>query len=125
MTNTALPIKRYMRAALKEFHEYVMHDILGHIPNLTSRAMFGGYGLYQDGRIFGIITDVGELRFKVDDTNRAQYEAHGSTPFVYTGHKSKKPTTMQYYLVPEEITENKEIVTDWVFESASIGDKKP
>ena len=113
-----------MKESVKEFHQYIIHDVLGHIPKLTSKSMFGGYGLHQDGRIFGIITDVGELRFKVDDSNRQQYEDLGSTPFVYTGHKKRGPTTMNYYLVPEEIMEDQEKIADWVFQSAELSKKK-
>ena len=50
------------------FHEYVMRDFLGDISGITSRAMFGGWGVYKDGTIFGIIFD-GELYFKVDKSN--------------------------------------------------------
>lgn len=109
-----------MDAALKQYCEYVLHDILGHVDGVTSRAMFGGYGLYVDGVIFGIITASDELRFKVADSNRAQYEALGSTPFIYTGHKDKKPTVMNYYLVPEEVQEDRERVLEWLQQSAAL-----
>ena len=113
-----------MNQALKNYHEYVIGDVLGHIEGITSRAMFGGYGLYLDGAIFGIITDDGELRFKVADSNRAQYEAAGSSPFVYTGHKDRKPTVMQYWLVPEEVQEDRELVKEWVRQSAALSNGK-
>ena len=112
-----------MDAAMEQYHAYVMGDVLGHIAGITSRKMFGGYGLYLDGAIFGIITDVDELRFKVDASNRAQYEALGSTPFVYTGHKNKKPVTMNYYLVPEKVQEDRERLEEWVRQSAALSKK--
>jgi len=106
------------------FHEYVIHDVLGHIKGITSRKMFGGYGLYLDGAIFSIITDVDELRFKVDDSNREQYEAIGSTPFIYHGHKNRKPTIMNYYLIPKEIMEDRDTLHEWVEQSAALSRKK-
>ena len=42
---------------MESFHEYVIGDVLGHISGITSRKMFGGYGIYLDGVIFAIITD--------------------------------------------------------------------
>ena len=102
--------------ALTTYHDYV----LGHIEGVTSRKMFGGYGLYLDGAFFAIITAPDELRFKVDASNRAQYEQYGSTPFVYTGHKDKKPVVMQYYLVPEEVQEDRELVEAWARQSAAL-----
>lgn len=86
--------------------------------------MFGGYGIYLDGAIFAMITDEGELRFKVDDSNRQQYEDMGSTPFVYEGHKSRGPITMNYYLVPEEVMEDREKLTDWAYQSAELSKNK-
>jgi DNA transformation protein len=100
---------------------YVLSDMLGHIDGITSKKMFGGYGLYYKGTIFGIITDVDELRFKVDDTTRPQYEERGSTPFVYTGHTSHTmPTVMQYYLVPDEVQEERELVEQWLLDAVAV-----
>jgi DNA transformation protein len=113
-----------MAQPIKDYTEYIVGDVLGHIPTISSRAMFGGYGLYYEGVIFGIITDVDELRFKVDDSNRKQYENMGSTPFVYTGHKDKKPSIMQYYLVPTEIQEDRERVEEWLLQSVEISKQK-
>lgn len=112
-----------MNKAITDFHDYVITDILGHIEGITSRKMFGGYGIYLDGNIFAIITDDAELRFKVDDSNRSQYEELGSTPFVYTGHKKRGPVTMNYYLVPEEIMEDREKIEAWAQQSASLSKK--
>jgi len=109
---------------MKDYHEYVMGDVLGHVEGVASRPMFGGYGLYLNGAIFGIITDVDELRFKVDETNRAQYEALGSTPFEYTGRKDKKAVVMSYYLVPEEVQEDREKIESWTRQSAALSKRR-
>ena len=94
-----------MTKPIVEFHDYVMGDVLINMSDITSKRMFGGYGLYQDGSIFAIITDESELYFKVDDTNREEFKKRGSHQFIYTGHKNKKPTGMPYWLLPEEIFE--------------------
>lgn len=31
-----------------DFHDYVINDLLSEIPGITSRKMFGGYGIYKD-----------------------------------------------------------------------------
>jgi len=113
-----------MDKAITAFHDYVVGDVLVHISGVTSRTMFGGYGLYLNGAIFAIITSDTELRFKVDDSNRAEYEAVGSTPLTYTGHKDNKPTVMQYWLVPEEVMEDREHIANWVEAAAAISRKK-
>jgi len=109
-----------MDAALESYKNYVVEDLLGHLEHVRARAMFGGYGLYLKGAFFAIIVDDGELRFKVNDTNRAQYEALGSGPFIYTGHKNIKPVTMSYYLVPNEVLEDRERLTERAEQSAAL-----
>ena len=90
----------------QSFHDYVVHDILTDLPAISSKSMFGGWGIYQHGVIFAIIAD-GELYFKIGDHNRAQFEAMNSHPFTYS-KKDGKTATMQYWLVPEEVLEDRE-----------------
>lgn len=101
----------------KSFHDYVVHDLLGNISGIASRAMFGGWGIYKSKLIFGIIAG-GELYFKVGIENRSEFERMGSHPFVYTGHK--KPVTMSYWLVPEDVLEDRERLRDLMEKSVSI-----
>jgi len=113
-----------MSKPIADFHDYVMADVLGHIENITSKRMFGGYGIYLDGVIFAIITSDSELYFKVGDENRAQFETLGSSQFIYKGHKNKKPTPMPYWIVPEEIMEDREKIEEWARQSAVLSKKK-
>lgn len=107
-----------------EFHEYVLNDLFGDFDGVTSKRMFGGYGFYLDGNIFAIIVE-DELYFKVDERNKSEYESHGSHPFVYEGHKNKGPVEMPYWLLPEEIMSDSELLYDWMVTSAEISkDKK-
>ena len=100
------------------FHDYVVFDLLADIQGITSRAMFGGWAIYENEAIFGIIVE-GELYFKVDDNNRSEFERAGSHPFVYT-KRDGKPITMSYWLVPEDITEDRERLRDLVERSVAI-----
>lgn len=109
-----------MNQAVVEFHRYVIEDVLDEIPNITSKRMFGGYGIYKSGAIFAIILSGSELYFKVDKSNQADYEALDSHQFTYTGHKNKKPTLMPYWTLPEEIMEDKELLALWVEKSVAI-----
>ncbi len=64
--------------------------------------MFGGVGLYSDDTFFGILAaDV--LYFKVDDTNRRQYEQADSKPLK---PYADRPMTMSYYDVPASVVED-------------------
>ena len=46
--------------------------------------MFGGAGVYCDGVMFALVPR-DTLYFRVDDGNRAAYEAEGLEPFTYDG----------------------------------------
>lgn len=108
-------------AKKNEIIEYFVHDLLGHVSGVTSRAMFGGYGLYRDGFIFAITVE-DELYFKTDAESEAKFEKYGSEPFVYSQGKHK-PTKMPYWKLPEEVMEDKELLADWVEASAEITKK--
>ena len=75
------------------FKDYVL-DQLKNVSGVAARAMFGGYGIYRSGVMFGLIAEKG-LYFKVDDGNRADFQAKKSEPFVYESG-GRKPVTMSY-----------------------------
>ena len=82
-------------------------DVVG----VTYKKMFGGMGLYKNGVVFGMIIQ-GELYFKVDDTNREEFESRKSVPFVYQSRG--KNVQLPYYKLPEEILESPEELNAWV-----------
>ena len=62
-----------------EFLEFLLDQLSGW-GGVTARKMFGGAGLYRDGKMFGLIAgDVAYL--KVDDTNRQAFADAGCKPF--------------------------------------------
>ena len=105
----------------KAYKDYICNDILGHISGIHSRAMFGGYGIYREGLIFAIIV-TNQLYFKVDDTNKGDYEQLESQPFTY--HGKGKPIQMSYWEVPESVMEDPEKVEEWMTVSLAISEKK-
>ena len=103
------------------FHEYIMYEVFQGIEGLSSRSMFGGFGIYKNSVFFALIGD-GELYFKVGDNNKADYKKSNSKPFVYTGHKGKD-VTLSYWLLPEEIMENKNELIRWIDKAVDTGIK--
>lgn len=88
------------------FVQYVVEDLLSYQEGVVSRAMFGGYGIYRLGIMFGLVED-GELYFKVADDQKERYRGFGSRPFTYT--KEGKTQELSYYFIPEEVQENREL----------------
>jgi DNA transformation protein and related proteins len=99
-----------------------MEELMGDMPGVTSRAMFGGWGIYKDGVIFAIIAD-GRLYFKVGSGNQQDFESRGSESFMYQMPNGKK-TTMSYRELPEEIAENKNELVGWIDKSVAEHKKK-
>jgi DNA transformation protein len=100
---------RSLRVA-PEFRDFVL-DQLARVPELRSKSMFGGVGLYSGERFFGIVA-ADELFLKVDDSNRAAYEAAGSEPFRPLADP-KRAVSMSYWRVPIEVLEDPAELAEW------------
>jgi len=102
-----------------EYLTYVI-DQLDCIGPVRARKMFGGAGLYFDDLFFALVAD-DVLYFKVDDSNRPDYEAAGMNPFKPFPDKSN---VMQYYEVPIEALENRETLRDWAQKAIDVARRK-
>lgn len=91
------------------YKEFIQELFSGFGP-VTIRDMFGGGGVFHDGIMFAIIADE-TLYLKVDDTNRASFEAEGMEPFSY--HAKDRVNTMSYWEVPERLYDDPEEFTAW------------
>lgn len=94
------------------FRDYVVNDLLAEVLGISSRAMFGGHGVYKNGKIFAISID-GELYLKANDETKNFFAKHDSRPFTYS-KKNGKVYMMNYWSVPEEIFENQEKFSEWI-----------
>lgn len=109
--------------------DYIDHviDMLASWSPVTARKMFGGCGFYRDGLMFGIYA--GEaIYFKVDDSNRSDYEAAGAEPFSYEA-KGKRVTT-SYWQVPADVLDDENPLGEWATKAyaaavAAAAAKKP
>ncbi|MBT3360074.1 MAG: TfoX/Sxy family protein [Rhodospirillales bacterium] len=91
-----------------EFRDFLI-EMLEPLGKVTARSMFGGAGVYLDGTIIGLIAgDV--LYFKVDDTNRPDFEAAGTGPFIPF---EDKPYPMSYWEVPADVLEDQNELCGW------------
>jgi DNA transformation protein and related proteins len=109
-------------AVSKTYREETL-ALLGQVAPVTDRSMFGGVGIYSDGLFFALM-DNDRLYFKVDDSNRGDYEAAGKGPFMPFGDESH---VMQYYEVPADVMEDTNELSVWVDRSVAVAraKKKP
>lgn len=97
------------------FRAFALEQLRG-VADLHDRSMFGGVGIYSGDVFFALIArDV--LHFKVDDTNRAEYEAAGSTPFKPYLDRS---SVMPYYAVPVTVLEDAEMLVEWAQRAIAV-----
>ncbi len=105
-----------------KFIDFVTQDLLPEMGGLSVRAMFGAFGLYKDGMIFGLI-DEDQLYFKVDRTNQKEYEERGSRPLTYRSSRGKL-VKLPYWEVPAEIMDDREEILRWARLSYQIGSRQ-
>ncbi len=73
--------------------------------------MFGAAGVYADDLMFALIAD-DALYLRVDDEIRPQFEAAGSTPFVYRTHDGQE-MSLGYWRAPDDALEGPDEAEPW------------
>ena len=77
---------------------------------VRARAMFGGWGVFLDSVMLGLIAS-DALYFRVDEETKDEFAAAGSQPFVYEA-KGKR-MEMAYWLAPEGSLEDSDTLLPW------------
>ena len=93
-------------------------DQLTPLGDARGRPMFGGYGVYLDGLIIGLIA-FDSFYLKVDDRNRPDFEAAGSAPFSYDT-RSGTNTITAYWEVPADVLEDSDQLREWALKSLAV-----
>ncbi len=91
-----------------------MHIVqsLSDLENISSRKMFGGFGIFKDKTMFGLVNSNGVLFFKADNSTIPKFEKEGSS----------KHGRMPYYEVPDKISQDKNKLLEWASEAISIAE---
>jgi DNA transformation protein and related proteins len=97
-----------------------LEDRLQPLPELELRAMFGGFGIYADGTMFGIL-HTGRMYLKTDDATRPAFSALGSEPF-----RPKRGSALASYLeVPPEVLEDEQELLAWSRRALAVARATP
>lgn len=83
---------------------------LAPLGEVTCRKMFGGIGIFESKLMFAMITSDGGIYFKVDDSNRAQFEKAGSQQF----------RSMPYMELPAKVLNNTRSLRKWAGDSLAV-----
>jgi DNA transformation protein and related proteins len=91
------------------FRTFVLEQLGRGVQRIRGRSMFGGVGIYCGEFFFALIAD-DILYFKVDESNRPDFEARGMGPFRPYGEGGE---VMQYYHVPDDLLDDAEVLGEW------------
>jgi DNA transformation protein len=105
--------------AVSESLVALLKEQLEPLGRITLKRMFSGAGVYCDGVIFGLILR-DTLHFKVDDSNRAEYEAEGMAPFSYEA-KGRTIQLGAYWRVPERLLDEPDEMLAWARAALAAG----
>jgi DNA transformation protein len=97
-------------ATRSEFVDYLLEQ-LAPLGDVSARGMFGGWGIYHEGRMFALVAD-DTVYFKVDDANRTDFEREGLQPFRYA-RTDREIAVMSYYQPPAAAIDDRELLCVW------------
>jgi DNA transformation protein and related proteins len=98
---------------VKPLPEIVHHcmDLLRSIGPVEPRRMFSSWGIFVQGRMFAIVFDE-TLYLKVDENNRAAFDAEGLAPFTYVGRQGRT-VELPYRQAPPDAMEDPAEMRPW------------
>jgi DNA transformation protein and related proteins len=105
------------------FVEHLL-ELMQPMGAISARKMFGGYGIYRAGLMFGLVAD-DVLYLKVDGQNRSQFSERELEPFVFM--KEGRPVEMSYCRAPEEALDDPDEMGVWaeIAYQAALRSQKP
>ena len=92
-----------------EFANHIV-DLMEDFGRVEAKRMFGGFGIFHEGLMIGLIAD-GSFYLKADEQTRELFLEQGSTPFTY--QKQDKEFSLSYYLAPESFFEESDEIKHW------------
>lgn len=87
-----------------------LHEVFERFGRIAVRRMFGGHGLYHDGRMFALVTRE-TLYLKADAASVAHFDALRLPAFSY--EREGKLTQMSYREAPPEVFEDRDEAAVW------------
>ena len=83
---------------------------------LTTRKMFGGLGIYSDGRIFAIVMSDGTVRLKGQGAMVDRFEDLGMARWTYQ-RPGQKAAAMPYWALPDDMLDDPEAASTLALEA--------
>jgi len=97
------------QASLDEFSQHLT-DVFRLFGPISLRRMFSGYGIFNDGFMFGLVSHE-TLYLKADAENSADFRDQGLSQFEYV--RQEKVIGLSYYQAPEIVLEDANEAALW------------
>lgn len=108
---------------MSDYVEY-LKEVFNEFGPIQPRRMFGGYGIFYKGLMFGLVAD-DSLYLKTDEKISPHFTERELEQFSY--EKQGKAFKMSYFMAPEEIFDDPEEAKIWADRSyaAAVRSSKP
>ncbi|NND02577.1 MAG: TfoX/Sxy family protein [Acidimicrobiia bacterium] len=78
-------------------------DDFAHLGNVTTKKMFGGFGVFEDGVMFAIVDSAGAAFLRADESSSQVFEDAGS----------ERHSRMPYWLIPGAVLDDPKQLAEW------------
>jgi len=99
------------KAKAKALFEDVLEQ-LEPLGDVTGKAMFGGYGFWERGAMFALVSSEGILYFKVDETTEPAFRKARARAFAPVMAGQEKSMN-RYWSVPAAVRKDDARFADW------------
>lgn len=104
------------------FHEFVT-ELFAPMGPVSIRRMFGGAGVFRDGLMFALLGDE-TIYLKTDATLRADLEAEGCAPFLWTKPSTGEEIDMGYVSLPSSAMDDPDEASAWARRALAVARTK-
>jgi DNA transformation protein len=87
-----------------------LQEVFESFGHITARRMFGGYGVYFHGVMFGLYA-AGRLYLKTDEKNLPQFIAERCEPYTYV--QRGKIVKLSYWSAPDIMMDERDQAPVW------------
>jgi DNA transformation protein and related proteins len=88
-----------------------IRELFGVFGPVEVRRMFGGAGIYAEGRMFALVSD-GVIYLKADEHNAPAFERERLEPFTYATRTGRRGV-MSYRRMPDRLYDDPDELAIW------------
>ncbi len=87
-------------------------DLFEPLGPVVVKRMFGGHGVWSQGRMFALAFG-DTIYLKVDDRTVDSFRSAGSRPFVYQQKSRSREAALNYFSLPDEAADDPAEASRW------------